>query len=157
MALSVRQPFAWAIATVQKDVENRGWGTDYRGPLLLHASKTMTQDEYENGFYAIYDALTEERRATLSPLPKKAELPRGGLVGLVDVVGVVYPPGRDHLNSEASRIARLSPWYRGDHGLMLANAAAFPLLPYAGERGLFSVPTSRLTPAIVALLEARGA
>src|SRR5262245_6686866 len=37
-ALTVRQPWAWAIATGRKCVENRSWPTNYRGPLLIHAS-----------------------------------------------------------------------------------------------------------------------
>ena len=39
-ALSVRQPWAWLICAGHKDVENRVWRTDYREPLLIHASRT---------------------------------------------------------------------------------------------------------------------
>ncbi len=38
-ALSVRQPWANAIFMAGKDVENRSRRTDYRGPLLIHASR----------------------------------------------------------------------------------------------------------------------
>lgn len=38
MALSVRQPWASLIVAGIKRVENRTWTTDYRGPLLVHAS-----------------------------------------------------------------------------------------------------------------------
>lgn len=37
-ALSVRQPWAWAIIHAGKTVENRSRRTLYRGPLLIHAS-----------------------------------------------------------------------------------------------------------------------
>jgi hypothetical protein len=37
MALTIRQPWAWAIAAAGKDVENRSWHTGYRGPLAIHA------------------------------------------------------------------------------------------------------------------------
>lgn len=36
-ALTVKQPWAWAIAHGQKDVENRRWTTSYRGLLAIHA------------------------------------------------------------------------------------------------------------------------
>lgn len=36
-AITVRQPWAWAIATGAKTVENRTRGTRYRGPLAIHA------------------------------------------------------------------------------------------------------------------------
>jgi ASCH domain len=34
VALSVRQPWAWAIVSGYKDVENRSWPTNYRGTYL---------------------------------------------------------------------------------------------------------------------------
>ncbi len=38
-ALTIRQPWAWAVVYAGKDVENRRWRTSYRGPLLIHAAK----------------------------------------------------------------------------------------------------------------------
>lgn len=43
-ALSVRQPWAWAVARGRKDVENRSWTTAHRGALLLHASMRVDLD-----------------------------------------------------------------------------------------------------------------
>lgn len=39
-ALSVRQPWAWAIVNGHKRIENRTWAPRYRGTLLIHASKS---------------------------------------------------------------------------------------------------------------------
>lgn len=39
-ALSVKQPWAWAIAHAGKNIENRGRRTSHRGPVAIHASKT---------------------------------------------------------------------------------------------------------------------
>jgi hypothetical protein len=36
--LSVRQPWAWAIARGRKPVENRNWAPSYRGKLAIYAS-----------------------------------------------------------------------------------------------------------------------
>lgn len=47
-ALSVRQPWAWAIARGHKGVENRSWTTAYRGPLLIHASMRIDLDACES-------------------------------------------------------------------------------------------------------------
>lgn len=38
IALTVRQPWAWALVTGRKDVENRSWYTEHRGLLWIHAS-----------------------------------------------------------------------------------------------------------------------
>ena len=37
--LTVSQPYATLIADEEKWVENRNWGTSYRGPLAIHAGK----------------------------------------------------------------------------------------------------------------------
>lgn len=71
-AISIRQPWTWLIVNGYKDIENRNWSTDYRGPILIHAAKTM------------------DRRPIL---PFDVEIPtdlqRGGVIGqavLVDCV-----------------------------------------------------------------------
>ena len=40
-ALSILQPFATLIRIGAKQYESRSWSTSYRGPLLIHASKSM--------------------------------------------------------------------------------------------------------------------
>lgn len=37
-ALTIKQPWAWAIAAGIKRVENRSWRTNYRGWLAIHAA-----------------------------------------------------------------------------------------------------------------------
>ena len=37
-ALSIKQPWAWAIAYGHKTIETRTWPTEYRGPLLIVSS-----------------------------------------------------------------------------------------------------------------------
>jgi hypothetical protein len=46
--LSVRQPWAWAIARGHKAVENRTWDAPYRGVLAIHASLRVDLDSLEN-------------------------------------------------------------------------------------------------------------
>ncbi|TDC30071.1 hypothetical protein E1211_24810 [Micromonospora sp. 15K316] len=40
-AITVRQPYGQCIAIGRKTVENRGQGTDYRGPVAIHAGKRI--------------------------------------------------------------------------------------------------------------------
>ena len=35
IALTIRQPWAWAILHASKDIENRGWSTNFRGRFCL--------------------------------------------------------------------------------------------------------------------------
>jgi hypothetical protein len=47
-ALSIRQPWVWAIVHAGKDIENRTWWTPYRGPVLIHAANAAAQDARHN-------------------------------------------------------------------------------------------------------------
>lgn len=41
MALSLPQPWASLVADGAKRIETRSWGTPYRGPLAIHAAKSI--------------------------------------------------------------------------------------------------------------------
>ena len=43
-ALSIKQPWVYAIIREGKDIENRSWKTSYRGWLALHASGKPRRD-----------------------------------------------------------------------------------------------------------------
>lgn len=46
-ALSLKQPYAWLIANGFLQVDDRTWGTQYRGPMLIHASKGLYESYYD--------------------------------------------------------------------------------------------------------------
>lgn len=48
-ALTICQPYAELIARGEKIVENRTWPTRYRGPLLIHAGKSRSWMDPEDG------------------------------------------------------------------------------------------------------------
>ena len=115
-ALSIRQPWAWLIVHRHKDIENRNWPTKFRGPVLIHASKGMTRDEYAAAF-----ATAEEQGIELPPFE---DLPRGGIVGQATIADCVQ--------------AHASPWFFGDYGFVLADAEPLPFCPCKGRLGFFS-------------------
>lgn len=43
-ALTLTQPWATLVAIGAKKIETRGWKTDYRGPLAIHAAKGWTEE-----------------------------------------------------------------------------------------------------------------
>ena len=49
--LSIKQPFASLILEGKKTIETRTWKTDYRGPLLICAGKTLHQGFVFDGGY----------------------------------------------------------------------------------------------------------
>lgn len=140
LALSVRQPWAWAIIHAGKDVENRDWrqpnpGLKFRGRVALHASSGMTQDEY--------DAIMPR---SAPPIPAPHLLVRGAIIGHVEIVDVIRDPGRDRIKSQ---------WFFGPVGLMLRDPVAIEPIPCAGALGFFAWRKNRtdaVTPPAVWML-----
>ena len=131
-ALSIRQPWAWAIIHAGKDIENRGWSTSYRGPLLIYAAKGMTRDEYE----ACLDTMLRISRTHPFPsgfsLPGFDELARGGIIGKARLGNCVR--------------SSPSPWFFGPYGFVLADAEPLPFQRMKGKLGFFDVKSPEAAP-----------
>jgi hypothetical protein len=126
-ALSIRQPWAWAILHAGKDVENRGivamrhmnfTGLDR---IAIHAAKGMTRAEFD---YA--RKFIESRGARC---PEAADLLRGGVIGTVGVAGVTSKSG--------------SPWFFGPRAIRLRDPTPLPFAAGPGALGLFDWPDDR--------------
>jgi hypothetical protein len=124
IALSIRQPWAWAIIHAGKDIENRDWSTNFRGRFYVHAAKGMTRGEYVD-----FIEFTRERFRFTFPTsltcPPAEELQRGGIIGEAELTDCV----REHA----------SPWFTGQYGFVLRNAKPLPFRPHKGSLGLFVV------------------
>jgi hypothetical protein len=113
-ALTILQPFAWLIVHGRKDIENRTWVTNHRGPLLIHAGvklypTPLAEIEHHYGITIPRDALLF-----------------GGVIGKVDVVDCVRQSS--------------SKWFNGPYGFVLANPVALPFTRMRGHQGLFDAP-----------------
>lgn len=123
LALSVRQPWAWAIIHCGKNIENRSWravnhGLRQRGRICIHAAKGMTRDAYEDA----QDFMAHLGVHSVTP-PAPHELLRGGIIGAVEVVDVVT----EHV----------SPWFMGPRGLVLRDPVPCTFIPAVGALGYF--------------------
>lgn len=122
-AITIKQPWAWAIVFADKDVENRSWSTNYRGPLLIHAGAKYRADA----------SLPKGRQA-----PPRDELDFSAILGVVDLVDVVA----------GSR----SPWFTGQYGFVLENPRALSKpIPCKGKLGLWT-PTPAQVRLVMARL-----
>lgn len=123
-ALSVRQPWAWLIVWAGKDIENRRWNCSYRGPLLIHAAKGCTQDEYLDGVHYATRVVGKQHFAHMD-IPAWADMPRGCLVGVATV-------------ADCTRRPNGSPWFEGPYGIVLERVMPFRMpIPCKGALGLF--------------------
>jgi hypothetical protein len=113
-ALSVRQPYAWLIVAGLKPIENRGWKTGYRGPLLIHAAcklhdEPVVEIEKHHGVGIDMNALQF-----------------GGIIGRVEIVDIVT--------------SSTSTWYQGPYGWLLMRPRFVAFRPLRGMPGLFDAP-----------------
>jgi hypothetical protein len=112
-ALSLRQPWAWLVVNGYKDIENRSWRTNHRGPLLIHASSNLTE-------FSETAAMVETKYHI--PVPENVEA--GGIVGVVDVADCVKTHD--------------SKWkFRNRWGWVLENPRRLPYRQCKGFVGLF--------------------
>ena len=123
IALSIRQPWAWAILHAGKDVENRTWYTLFRGPVAIHAAKDMTAKEITEFSKFLGDLQLARSVASSVKGPHYGSLPRGGIVGVAEITGCVNRSG--------------SPWFFGPWGFTIANARPVDFIPCKGALGFF--------------------
>ena len=122
--ISIKQPWATLIILHGKDVENRTWGTNYTGPLLIHSSKTY---DHDGDMYLHSMGIFRDISAFLP-----SELPSGAIIGKVELIGCWQRP---FLRKEPSR------WFFGPWGWILENPVAFKKpIPYKGQLGIFDAP-----------------
>jgi hypothetical protein len=86
-ALSLIQPWAWAVIHGPKDVENRVWWTNVRGLFWIAASAQVTRGYYESARSII------EHLAPGTKVPRLADLDYGCIIGQVAVVDCILPGG----------------------------------------------------------------
>lgn len=120
-ALSFRQPWAELILQGRKTLDLRTYPTHYRGPLAIHASKTIERDA------CAQHALDPDRLAT------------GGVVGVVELVDVLPLTQADYEQRRAEHLAGRA--YRDDmQGWVLRHPQRLPeLVPVTGRMSLFNV------------------
>lgn len=138
IALSVRQPWTWAILHAKKTHENRTEASIRLGNMralvgsriAIHAGKGMTRDEYEEASDFI--------RRLAGDCPAAHELARGGIVGSVRVAGLITT------RREGER--ETSPWFFGPCALILADPEPCDFIGAAGELGMFKWKPNGLAP-----------
>ncbi len=146
-AITLWQPWAWALIHGGKDVENRVWRTHYRGPLIIHAAKRKpTSDELwsvletaeaietfgEHMHWATQ--MAPALRAVMgNPDALRAACQLGGVIGRVDVVDCMQ--------------GHSSPWAFDDQWQwVVRNPVALPFRRYKGQMGFFEIPEPGAVP-----------
>jgi activating signal cointegrator 1 len=131
-ALSLWQPHATAIAIGLKRYETRGWSTDYRGPLAIHATKRPWSD---------VDEWHDEARRRLAAYEREhgaIAWAFGAVVAVVDLADCV--PTGDVAGRLADDVAFWGNFELGRFAFRLENVRALPrAVPWRGAQGFFNV------------------
>lgn len=138
-ALSLKQPYAWLIANGYLLVDDRTWGTHYRGPILIHASKGIYQ-EYYNYIKSNTDV----------PIPAIEELGFGGIVGIAKLVLCCRPAELPASISHQQRV-HFGGVHQDCFGFLFEQATPLRLMSCAGKLGIFEVDLDALLAAPPAL------
>lgn len=120
LALSVRQPWAWAIIHGGKVIENRSLGSIRAGnmtpgKICIHAASGMKEDEYRYAHWRL------ARHGVTCPRPD--DLVRSAIIGTVEVTEIITQSD--------------SEWFGGEAGLVLAHPQAIDPIPASGALGYF--------------------
>jgi len=134
-AISFKQPYAWLIANGYLLVDDRTWRTQYRGPVLIHASK---------GLYEVYYDYVKLHTEIL--LPGKDKLEYGGVVGIANLTICSLPRELPNTISPQQRL-----YFNGVHekyfGFLFEQARPLALLPCRGKIGIFEIDIDELLAA----------
>ncbi len=122
--LSCFQPWAELLVAGIKPVENRTKRSNYRGPLLIHASKKFDANWTEK-LESLQLQIAKHYLKTICSYPTK--LPRGCIVGLVIQTGCADPGDR------------VNDWHEdGAFGLTMQGAVKFERpIPHVGRQSMF--------------------
>jgi len=116
----IKQPWAWLIVNGYKDIENRNWRTNYRGTVLIQASKNLPPQHQHEGMWL------DAHERGVKNLPEEFHV--GGIVGMAEL--------KDCVTKNRSK------WFEEDVGWVLKNAKPLPFMPLKGRLGLFDPPRS---------------
>ncbi len=110
-AISIQQPWAWAILHAGKDIENRSWSTTHRGDVAVHATRMQEG-------YALPPGVAP---------PSDDRLTLRAVIGIVEIVDVVTrSPSR---------------WFTGPFGFVLRNPRVLSRpVPCPGNQRIWTVP-----------------
>jgi hypothetical protein len=115
-ALTIRQPWAHAVIHLGKDVENRSWRANYKGPVLIHASARTLNDPH--------GLLAEHMSQPPSPADLD-RLPTGCIIGVADLF--------DYVRDSESKWA-----FRGEWHWLLRKVRPIRPVPCTGRLGLWT-------------------
>jgi hypothetical protein len=120
-AISIKQPWASMIISGVKDTENRTFPLKEKGPIAICSTKKPNAE-------------------ALLDFP--GDYPNGVLLGVVDVVGLIWVEEDGEYSTDLPEEANVKlDWYvPGDLGWVLRNPRPCKQVPVKGQLGIYHIP-----------------
>jgi len=157
-ALSLRQPWAWAVVHAGKSIENRRWNTRYRGDFLIHAAvwpgdvtamaakadaggrRSRPLDDAHEEALSMLDMARAAGVKLHGPVSMRDLYgQRGGIIGRARLVDVIHPCA----GKRAGLFDQPCPhaWHMPEqYGFVLEDIRPLPFVPFIGALSFFDVP-----------------
>ena len=141
-ALTLWQPWASLVLTRDftgvpwKRIETRGWATNYRGLLAIHASKRT-----DFGFFKDLSPVGRIKfgKAGLVNEEDLTELPHGAVIGKVELLDCIPIERLYGTPYDAPQERSFGDWSPGRYGWLLAAPVLFDEpIPAKGKQGLWN-------------------
>src|SRR5262245_329138 len=141
--ISIKQPWASLVILGAKKFETRSWKTEYRGPLLIHASKGLErtlqalclQEPFKSALELGYNIEADHNGGLISDMPLGCVL---GVVELVECLRVEDVPLQRMAGGNEEAFGDYST---GRYAWELRNPHRFDQpIPFPGHLGLWEFP-----------------
>lgn len=132
-ALSIQQPWAWAITDLDKRVENRSKPTSFRGEVFLHASAQARPP-------GDLDCLTDAEARAAWQAETSGGMPRGAIVGVAELFSACTAEDVYEIGASIDGVPQ-SRWVEGPCCYLLHSVKKLPEpVPCRGMLGFWPVP-----------------
>ena len=123
-ALTLYNPWAWAMGRFKWN-ETRSWATSYRGPLAIHAGKTLDRE-------SLAEAIEDGYLTKATPMVTGAIVAVGILADCRSTTGVIVNPDERFWGNYAD----------GRFMWMFKDLRTVTPIPCTGHQGLWDLPDS---------------
>ena len=132
-ALSMWQPWASLYGLGFKGFETRGWATNYRGPIYIHAAKKSLVETLDGLPAEVVDLIGDLLPFIPENYPKGCLIARGELVAC-------HKMTREFMRDITDVERMLGDWRLGRFAWEIRGLKMLPEpIPYRGAQGLFNV------------------
>lgn len=146
-AISVKQPWAWAIVHGAKTIENRTQMWNYRGPLAIAASKTWSNEGFADSRVREAFAARHPELVGVEAEDTVRELfPQGVIIGVVDLIDCHVADGASCCAPWGDQRGGVFSSARAITHLVLQHPRPLPKpVPVRGALQLWTVPESAVS------------